>query len=89
MRYTSSILTAAALASVAIAGDAPVVQGNPLDITYSATIPQKNATILSGAIKVAGSPTGQGVQIQVALYNLPDSGDLSEYCPKSDSSLLG
>jgi len=78
MRYTSSILTVAALASVAIASDAPVVQNNPIEVTYSATIPTgANAKAISGAIKVAASPDGEGVNIQVALYNLPDTGDLN------------
>lgn len=75
MRYT--IATVAALASVAAAGDAPVVENNPLDVTYSATIPQNNAVDLSGAMKIAAAPDGEGVNIQFSLYNLPGTGDLS------------
>lgn len=77
MRYISSLATVAALSSIALAGDAPVVQGNPIEDTYSATIPEKVAGALSGAVKIAASPDGEGVNIQIALYNLPSGGDLS------------
>ena len=80
MRYTSSILCAAALAGFVVADDAPVVQGNAQDLTYSATIPQKNADDLSGAVKIAASPDGEGVNIQIALYNLPAGGPYSMLC---------
>lgn len=77
MRYISSIVSVAALASIAAAGDAPVVEGNPIEITYSATIPQVNAQDLSGAVKISSAPDGEGVNIQVSLYNLPSGQKLS------------
>ena len=46
-------------------------------VTYSATIPTTNATTLSGAFKAAAAPDGEGVDIQIALYNLPTGGNLS------------
>lgn len=76
MRYTSNIVAAAALAAVASAGDAPATHGNPLDITYAATIQVTTADALSGAMKIAASPNGQGVNIQFSMYNLPGNGDL-------------
>jgi len=77
MRPGSSLAAVAALASIATAGDAPVVNNNPIAATYSATIPEDTAGELSGAIKIAASPNGEGVAVQFAMYNLPSSGDLS------------
>ena len=79
MRYTSSIIAVAGLAAIVAADDAPVVKGNPIEITYSATIPATNGSTLSGAFKAASAPDGQGVNIQVSLYNLPNNGDLSTW----------
>jgi len=79
MRSVSSLAAVAALASVTTAGDAPVVNNNPIAATYSATIPEDTAGELSGAIKIAASPSGQGVAVQFAMYNLPNSGDLSMF----------
>ena len=78
MRYISNAIALAALASYAVADDAPEVTNNPVEITYSATIPQKNAQSVSGALKLASAPDGTGVNVQVALYNLPNTGNLSE-----------
>lgn len=76
MHYISSLAVVTALASLAIAGDAPVVKGNPIGTTYSATIPQTNAKAVSGACLIASSPDQEGVNIQIALYNLPGGGNL-------------
>ena len=84
MRSVSSFAAVAALASIAAAGDAPVVNNNPIAATYSATIPEDTAGELSGAIKIAASPSGQGVAVQFAMYNLPNSGDLSTFADQDE-----
>lgn len=76
MRSISNIAAAAALVSIAAAGDAPVAQFKNTGITYSATIPAKVDT-LSGAILGSGSPDGAGTNFQISFYNLPGSGNLS------------
>ena len=79
MRYISNIAAATALISVAIAGDAPAIENNPIGITYSATLPNTRAGAISGAILGASAPDGSGTNFQVAFYNLPGGGNLSEF----------
>lgn len=78
MRSISNIAAAAALVSLAAAGDAPIAQGVNTGLTYSATIPAKVDT-LSGAVLGSGSPDGDGTNFQVAFYNLPGTGNLSRW----------
>jgi hypothetical protein len=78
MRSISNIAAAAALVSIAAAGDAPVAESVNTGLTYSATIPAKVDT-LSGAVLGAGAPDGAGTNFQVALYNLPGSGNFSRW----------
>lgn len=73
MRYISSEAAVAALVSCAAASKAPVVHNAPIGITYSATLPSGNANI-TGAVKGAGAPNGQGTNFQVTFYNLPSDG---------------
>ena len=65
----------AALACAVSAGDAPVVKNNPIGITYSASLPNKGS--ITGSLKGAAAPNGEGVNIQGAFYDLPsNSGNL-------------
>jgi hypothetical protein len=77
MHSISKIAAAAALVSLATAGDAPVAQATGIGTTYSATIPAKVDT-LSGAILGSIAPDGAGTNFQISFYNLPGSGNLSE-----------
>jgi len=76
MHSISKIAVAAALVSLATAGDAPVAQATGIGTTYSATIPAK-VNSLSGAILGSIAPDGAGTNFQISFYNLPGSGNLS------------
>ena len=78
MHYISKVAAVAALVSVATAGDAPVVENNPIGVTYSATLPSTGPDAITGAIKGASNPNGEGVYFQGVFYNLPGSGSLSK-----------
>ena len=77
MHSISKIAAAAALVSLATAGDAPVAQATGIGITYAANIPDK-ANTLSGAVLGSIAPDGAGTNFQISFYNLPGSGNLSE-----------
>jgi hypothetical protein len=87
MQIFVSLLAVAAAASTAAAGDikprqtsanAPVVTNNPIADTYSATLPNKGTNSITGAVKGASAPSGEGVNFQIAFYSLPStSGNLS------------
>ena len=76
MRYISNIAAAAAIVSVAVAGDAPVAQSSNVDTSYSASIPAA-ANALSGTILGSVAPNGAGTNFQISFYNLPGTGNLS------------
>ena len=79
MRYTSSIAAVAAFASMATASDAPVEKGNPLGVTYTATLPNTGVDSITGQVIIAAAPNQEGVNIQAAFYNLPAStGNMSK-----------
>lgn len=73
MRY---ILSIAAVAAIATAGDAPIAESSGISDTYSATIPAK-VDSLSGAVLGSVSPDGSGTSFQISFYNLPGTGNLS------------
>ena len=77
MHSISKIAAAAALVSLASAGNAPIAQATGIGTTYSATIPAK-VNSLSGAVLGSIAPNGAGTNFQISLYNLPGSGNLSE-----------
>ena len=78
MRSISNIAAVTALVSIAAAGDAPVVQNNPIGITYTATLPGTKSGQLSGVVKGAASPDGVGTNLQISFYNLP-GGNFSKH----------
>jgi hypothetical protein len=85
MRYISNIAAAAAIISVAVAGDAPVAEASNIDTSYSATIPAA-VNSLSGAILAAVAPNGAGTNFQISFYNLPGTGNLSTLMRQLGSS---
>ena len=87
MRYISNIAAAAAVVSVAVAGDAPVAEASNIDTSYSATIPAA-VNSLSGAILGAVAPNGAGTNFQISFYNLPGTGNLSMYLRQLENSSL-
>lgn len=79
MHYFSKIAAAAALVSAATAGDAPIAENEPSGITYSAELANTRVGAITGGIKGADAPDGSGTNFQVAFYNLPGEGSLSEF----------
>lgn len=77
MHSISKVVAVAALLSVATAGDAPVVQNNPVGTTYTAQLPNTGAKAITGAVIAAAAPNGKGTNFQISFYNLPSSGNLS------------
>lgn len=81
MRTFSLALGLVAL-PLAFAGDAPVVQNNPVGTKYIAKLPDKNDTSVRGAVVVETSGNGTGVNVEVSISGLPASGGpFSEHCP--------
>ena len=69
---------------LAFAGDAPVVQNNPIGTKYIAKLPDKNDTSVRGAVVVETSGNGTGVNVEVSVSGLPSSGGpFSETCLSS------
>ena len=76
MRCISRVAAAAALVSIAVAGNAPAIMREPIGDTYSANLP--NTGGITGAIKGSAAPNGQGTSFQITFYNLPtNEGNLS------------
>ncbi len=78
MHCISRIAAAAALMSIAAAGDAPIAQSEGISNTYSATIPAKVDTP-SGAVLGSVAPGGAGTNFQISFYNLPGTGNISRW----------
>jgi len=55
-------------------GNASVVTDNPLGVTYTATLPNKNTTTVRGSVKAVANSNGTGVAFTVAFSGLPSSG---------------
>lgn len=83
MRYTSTIVAAAAFASLAAAADAPIAKTN-IGVTFTAELP--NTGNISGTILGAGAPDGSGSNFQVAMYNLPQG---SNFCKSTGQDARG
>lgn len=75
MRYTSGFAAIAAVVSLAAADDAPMADNTNIGITFAATLP--NNGDVTGSVVGAGAPNGEGSNIQIALYNLPQGATLS------------
>jgi hypothetical protein len=82
MRVTSAILALGTAVEYARAADpAPVISGNPLNVVYTATLPDQpffKAPGLDGNIRgfisATSSPNGIGVRFTVRLENFPKTG---------------
>ena len=77
----TSIVASTLLSAVAVAqattgqlGDAAVVSGLPVGVTYKATLPNKNTTTLRGTVTGTTSPDGVGVIWTVDVTGFPAAG---------------
>lgn len=68
---------------LAFAGDAPVVEGNPIGTQYIAVLPDKNNTSVRGAVAINTNSNGTGANVQVSISGLP-----AKDGPYSKQSLL-
>lgn len=62
-------------------GDALVVKGNPVGVTYQAILPDSPKTGVRGYVAGTSSKDGTGVVFNVNIYGLPDPslGPFSKY----------
>lgn len=74
MRYTIGFAAVAALASLALAEDAPTAE-TEIGQTFAATLPDKGG--VTGSVLGSGAPSGVGSNIQISLFNLPKGVSLS------------
>lgn len=56
---------------LAFAGDAPVVEGNPIGTQYIAVLPDKNNTSVRGAVAINTNSNGTGANVQISISGLP------------------
>ncbi|KAI4087292.1 MAG: hypothetical protein LQ344_006889 [Seirophora lacunosa] len=63
-------------------GDAAIVQGNPVGVTYTATLPNSLTTGIRGYVAGTSNANGTGVNFNVNLFGFPDS-SLGPFCPSS------
>lgn len=100
MRFINSALLAGAMLLTHVAaqsntvpvtgllGNATVVNGNPVGVTYVAELPsteffnpQDPRGNVKGSISATAGPNGVGVTFQVSFSNLPTSGGPFRMCP--------
>ena len=62
----------AAVIPTILAGDAPVVTGEPYGASYIATLPNTTTTV--GSVQISTNSNGTGVLVQVALAGLQSEG---------------
>lgn len=75
-----SILSVLALATAAVAEDAPIVKNNPIGAQYQAEIKGKAPWEVAGSVKIASNAAGRGVTVEIALSGFPsEGGPFSEY----------
>lgn len=60
-------------------GDAAIVQGNPVGVTYTATLPNSPTTGIRGYVAGTSNANGTGVNFNVNLFGFPDS-SLGPFC---------
>ena len=89
----SSIIATTLLSAAAIAqttgqlGDAEVVTGLPIGVTYKATLLNKNTTTLRGTVTGTTNSDGTGIVWTVDVSGFPDS-SLGPFCESSLDTLL-
>ena len=54
-------------------GPAPIVQGNPAGVTYTAILPNKNTTGIRGYVAGSSNANGTGVNFNINLYGFPSA----------------
>ena len=54
-------------------GDAEIIYDNPVGVTYTATLLEKNTTSVRGYISGSAAPNGTGVIFTVEFYNFPST----------------
>ncbi|KAL9010588.1 MAG: hypothetical protein Q9173_004489 [Seirophora scorigena] len=54
-------------------GDAAIVQGNPVGVTYTATLPDSPTTGIRGYVAGTSNANGTGVNFNVNLFGFPDA----------------
>lgn len=75
MRHAITSAALAALVSLASAANAPTAQNTNIGMTFAATLPASGA--VTGSVLGSGAPNGEGANIQISLYNLPQGSQLS------------
>ncbi|KAL8871597.1 MAG: hypothetical protein Q9198_007381 [Flavoplaca austrocitrina] len=60
-------------------GPAPIVEGNPIGTTYSATLPESEKSGIRGFVAGSSSADGQGVVFRIELSGFPDA-SLGPFC---------
>ena len=63
-------------------GPAPIVKGNPVGITYSATLVESEKSGIRGFVSGSSSADGQGVDFTIELSGFPDA-SLGPFCKLS------
>lgn len=75
MRYASSFAAVAAFISLAAADDAPTAESTSIGTTFAATLPASGD--VTGSVLGSAAPNGEGSNIQISLYDLPQGSALS------------
>lgn len=57
-----------------LTASAPVTSINPPSVQYIAVLPDKNDTLVRGAVQVNSNANGTGVTVQVSVSGLPAQG---------------
>ena len=60
-------------------GDAAIVQGNPVGVTYTAVLPNSLTTGVRGYVAGTSNANGTGVNFNINLYGFPDA-SLGPFC---------
>lgn len=63
-------------------GPAPIVKGNPVGTTYSATLPESEKSGIRGFVSGSSGADGQGVVFKIELSGFPDA-SLGPFCKLS------
>lgn len=61
-----------------VLGDAAIVNDNPVGVTYTATLLEKNTTTVRGSISGSAAPNGTGVIFKVNFFGFPST-ELAPY----------
>lgn len=77
MRYATGLVAIAAVVSRATAEDAPIAENTNIGMTFAANLPNNGG--VTGSFVGAGAPNGEGSNIQISLYDLPQGSSLSKF----------